>query len=71
MEKKMIKKYTTDINNKLYLKEEILKEKNSKSNNIIEINYDKEITNFYGFGSAITESSAYNYQKLSNENKKK
>jgi len=65
----MIKKYTTDINNNIYLKEEIIKDNNSKSNNIIEIT-NKEITKFYGFGSAITESSGYNYQKLSNKNKK-
>ena len=66
----MIKKYITDINNKIYLKEELVKNINKKTNNIIEIN-NKEITKFLGFGSAITESSAYNYQKLSIENKNK
>ena len=60
----MIKKYITDINNKIYLKEELVKKNNLKTNNIIKIN-NKEITKFLGFGSAITESSAYNYQKLS------
>ena len=65
----MIKKYITDINNKIYLKEELVKNLNKKTNNIIRIN-NKEITKFLGFGSAITESSAYNYQKLSNKNKK-
>lgn len=69
MEKSMIKKYTTDINNKIYLKEELFKEKSNKTNNIIEIG-NKEITKFLGFGSAITESSAYNYNNLTKENKK-
>ena len=65
----MIKKYVTDINNKIYLKEYIVKENKKKNNNIISINTDKEITKFLGFGSAITESSSYNYQKLNNKNK--
>jgi glucosylceramidase len=64
----MIKKYITDINNKIYLKEEIVKNLKKKTDNFIRIN-NKEITKFLGFGSAITESSAYNYQKLSNKNK--
>ena len=71
MVKNMIKKYITDINNKIYLKEEVYKENVIKTGNIIKIYPNKEITEFYGFGSAITESSAYNYQKLSNDNKKK
>lgn len=65
----MIKKYVTDINNKIYLKEYIVKENKKNNNNIISINTDKEITKFLGFGSAITESSSYNYQKLNNKNK--
>ena len=67
----MIKKYITDINNRIYLKEYIVKENSKKTNNIIEINPNKEITKFYGFGSAITESSSFNYDKLSIDNKKK
>lgn len=67
----MIKKYITDINNKRYLEEELVKDKNIKTNNVIEVINSEEITNFSGFGSAITESSAYNYQKLSNDNKKR
>ena len=66
----MIKKYITDINNKIYLKEEIIKENSNKTNNIIEIYPNKKITNFYGFGSAITESSGYNYKNLSIKNQK-
>ena len=65
----MIRKYITDINNNIYLKEEIFKENSNKTDNYIEILLNKEITKFLGFGSAITESSGYNYQKLSNKNK--
>ena len=63
----MIKKYLTDINNQIYLKEELMRKTNKKCNNIIEVFPDKEIANFYGFGSAITESAAYNYEKLNNK----
>lgn len=65
----MIKKYITDINDKIYLKEEIVKESNKKTDNSILIYPNREITNFLGFGSAITESSSYNYSKLSFINK--
>ena len=65
----MIKKYLTNINKNIYLKEEIVEESILKSNNIIEVNYENNITNFLGFGSAITESSAYNYSLLSKNNK--
>ena len=65
-----MKKILTDINNKVYLKEEIIVENNYKTKNIIEVFPKKEINRFYGFGSAITESSAYNYSKLSSDNKK-
>ena len=64
----MIKKYTTNINKKIYLKEEILLETKKKTNNKIEIFPDNEISTFLGFGSAMTESSGYNYQKLSAKN---
>ena len=67
----MIKKYLTDINNKIYLKKSIIKEESNKNNNCIEVLPNKEITNFLGFGSAITESSSYNYNELSKENKEK
>lgn len=67
----MIKKYLTDINNRIYLKEDLVKSSNKKNSNVIEIKPNLEISKFLGFGSAITESSAYNYQKLSEENKKK
>ena len=64
-----MKRYITDINNKKYIEESIIKESKINSDNIIEIT-NHEITKFLGFGSAITESSAYNYQKLSKVNKK-
>lgn len=67
-----MKKYVTDINNHIYIEESIIKEKKliNNLNNIIEIT-DNEITTFLGFGSAITESSGFNYSKLSSDNKKK
>ena len=65
-----MKKIVTDINNNIYLKEEDVREKRRVDNkNIIEIFPNKIVTTFYGFGGAITESSAFNYQKLSEENK--
>ena len=68
-----MKKYVTDINNKLYLKESIIKEKSITSDliNTIKVDFNVVITNFLGFGSAITESSGFNYSKLSNDNKKR
>lgn len=65
----MIKKYLTDINNNIYIKESNM-EKCSNNSNTIEI-LDNVITKFTGFGSAITESSGFNYQSLSKENKEK
>ena len=65
-----MKKYVTDINNGIYIKEENIINK-SISNNKVIINAEKEISKFLGFGSAITESSSYNYNKLSELNKTK
>lgn len=65
----MIRKYITDINKKVYIKEEVVKKKKNNSNNYIEVLLDNVITNFLGFGSAITESASYNYQKLNDKNK--
>lgn len=64
----MIKKYLTDINNGIYLKESNLIKSSNKIINNIEI-LDTKIAKFTGFGSAITESSSFNYQKLSKKNK--
>ena len=66
-----MKKYVTDIKNGKYLEKENISPNNKKISNLIEINKDNIITNFLGFGSAITESSAYNYNKLSDDNKSK
>ena len=66
-----MKKYITDINNGIYIKEEKINKDSTKTNNTIEILDNKKITRFYGFGSAITESSGFNYDKLSIDNKKK
>ena len=65
-----MKKYITDINNNYYLKEETIIFNNISKNtdNVIKIG-NKVITKFLGFGSAITESSAYNYKLLSRESK--
>ena len=59
----MIKKYLTDINNGIYVKESNLR-KHSNTSNTIEV-LDNKITNFTGFGTAITESAGFNYKKLS------
>ena len=64
----MIKKYLTDINNGIYLKESNLIKSSNKIINNIEI-LDTKIAKFTGFCSAITESSSFNYQKLSKKNK--
>jgi len=67
-----MKKIVTDILNNIYIKEEPIKySKSFESNNLIEIFKDKTISNFMGYGSAITESSAYNYSLLSDDLKKK
>lgn len=66
-----MKKYITDINKGIYIKEEVISKKNDKSSNIIEIKSNVVISSFLGFGSAITESSSYNYNKLNNVNKTK
>ena len=64
-----MKKYVTDINKGIYIKEEKVNKDITKTNNVIEILDNKKITKFYGFGSAITESSGFNYNKLSVDNK--
>ena len=69
----VIKKYTTDINNNIILKEENIsyEKRIKKQKNIIEINDKEIVSHFLGFGSAITESSAFNYQKLNDKNKER
>ena len=67
-----MKKFTTDINNNTYFKEENIKINQVKKyieNNVIIINKDNVINNWHGFGGAITEATAYNYLQL-DDNKK-
>ena len=68
-----MKKYLTNIKNNIYLKESNVKLKKFKyeENDVIKVYLNKEITDFLGFGGAITEASGYNYSKLSIENKKR
>ena len=63
----MIKRYLTNINNRIYLSESNLEYTKKKVSNFIDVNPNDEITNFIGFGSAITESSAFNYLNLSKD----
>lgn len=67
-----VRKYLTDINNGIILKETKIKEKVFKyhERNVIKIYPDKVITNYLGMGGAITESSGYNYSKLSKKDKR-
>lgn len=58
-----MKKIVTDIINNKYLSEESINNNITSNINII-INKDKIITKWIGLGSAITESSAYNYSLL-------
>ena len=66
-----MKKYITDINNGIYIKEDKISKKIDNSSNIIEIKSNKIISSFLGFGSAITESSSYNNNTLNKINKNK
>ena len=65
-----MKKIITNLNNNIILKEEPFKF--TSYNNSVDIVIDKDITicKWYGLGSAITESSSYNYSKLDNSIKK-
>jgi len=63
-----MKKYITDINNNIYIEESNIN--NIKNKNIIEVNVDNIISKYIGMGSALTESSAYNYHLLNDVNKK-
>ena len=66
-------KYVTDIYNNIYIDSSVIKERKIINNlkNVIKPNLGKEITNFLGFGSAITESSAFNYSRLNDECKRR
>lgn len=64
-------KYVTDIKNCLYVKEEKIEKKKIKDNldNKVIININRTICKYLGMGSALTESSAYNYSLLTEENR--
>ena len=63
-----MKKYVTNIKKNIYVKEDQILNKEI-SDNKITISTNKVISSFLGFGSAITESSSYNYDRLSKINK--
>ena len=65
-------KYETNINEKKYWKKTIIKEKdlNNEEFNIIKVYPDIKVQAFLGFGGALTEASAINYNKLSGLKKK-
>ena len=66
-----MKKVTTDINNDIYLLEEMASFNNLDEylDNVIQINKDKVINKYIGMGGAITNATSYNYSLL-NKGKK-
>ena len=64
-----MKKIVTDIKNNIILNEVDVNYSDDIDNNIV-INKDYMITKWLGLGSAITESSGYNYSKLDDRLKK-
>ena len=67
-----MKKLVTDIKNNIYLNVEKVKLKNINKyieNNVIVVYKDEVINKWLGMGSAITETSGYNYFKLDDEKK--
>lgn len=65
-----MKKIVTDISNNIILKEESFSFSEYDNNGNIIIQKDKIITKWLGLGSAITESSGYNYSRLSKRKQK-
>lgn len=67
----IVKKYVTDIfNKKYYVEEEIKIEENLKEeNNIINVHPEKTYQEWLGLGGALTNSTTYNLDKLSEEKK--
>lgn len=68
-----IKKYTTDIFHRKYFQVEIVHPlpQNNEENNIINIHQNNLKQNWKGLGGALTNSTIFNYRKLSEENKKR
>ena len=67
----IVKKYVTDIfNKKYYVEEQVKAEENLKEeNNIINIHPEKTYQEWLGLGGALTNSTTYNLDKLSEEKK--
>lgn len=65
-----MKKIVTDLNNNLILKNEKIDKNINDNNSIIIVDKSIVINKWLGLGSAITESSAYNYSLLDNKKKK-
>ena len=68
-----MKKIITDINNNIYIKEDKIKLRRIKNyieNKVIRVYESEEITTWLGMGGAITNSAAYNYSLLNDEQKK-
>lgn len=69
-----MKKIVSDINNNVLFKSSNIKLKKVNKyleNNVIRIYKDEVITKYKGIGGAITPAVAYNYSKLSDDNKNK
>ncbi len=63
-----MKKFITDINNKVYFNKKIIKLDNKcNDNNVINVYKDKVINKWYGMGASLTEASAYNYSLLKDD----
>ena len=63
-----MKKYLTDINNGVFIKERNFSQIRESMTSIKVT--DRTISNYLGMGGAITEATAYNYSKLDNKSKK-
>lgn len=68
-----MKKYLTNIKKGIFIKESNISEKKFKYHErcVIKIYQENIISSFLGLGGALTESTAYNYQKLSRENQER
>jgi len=65
-----MKKYVTDINNKLYFQEDYVHSINTYDEQI-KLYKSKSISFFSGMGGALTQASCYNYNKLTSYSKNK
>ena len=65
-----MKKYVTDINNKIYFEEDYAHSINTYDENV-KVYKSKTISFFSGIGGALTQSSTINYKLLSSYSKNK